>query len=172
MASLMEELINNLEEQVVFYEKLLKLSAEKTPVIISADLESLQRITDEEQEIVSKLVNLDKKREIHMKDIANVINKDVNSLKIADFIDMLESRPAERAKLASVYDRLSDTIAQMKRTNDQNKILIEDSLEMIQFDMNVLQAYKAAPETANYDKGAYSTGSVIGSNTGGFDAKQ
>ncbi|MBQ0027893.1 MAG: flagellar protein FlgN [Lachnospiraceae bacterium] len=168
----MEELINILDVENGEYEKLLSLSMKKTPVIISADLETLSRITDDEQEIVNRINALDKKRDEGMKDIANVINKDVNSLKLTDLIEMLKSRPAEQQKLAEVYDKLTDTLSQMKRINEQNKELIESSLEMVQFDLNVLQAYKAAPETANYTNNAYSAGAYMGDNKGGFDAKQ
>ena len=172
MASLMEELINILEVENGEYEKLYSLSMKKAPVIISADLETLSRITDDEQEIVNRINALDKKREEGMKDIANVINKDVNSLKLTDLIAMLKSRPAEQQRLAAVYDKLTDTLSQMRRINEQNRELIESSLEMVQFDLNVLQAYKAAPETANYTNNAYSAGAYMGENKGGFDAKQ
>ncbi len=172
MASLMEDLISILEQEDSLYEDLLKLSMSKTPVLISGDLEALSRITEDEQEIVNKVNALDKKREEGMKDIANVLGKDVKTLKLTDLIDVLRSRPAEQNRLAAIYDKLSDTIGQMKRTNEQNKELIESSLEMVQFDMNVLQAYKAAPETANYSKNALNSGAYMGNTKGGFDAKQ
>ena len=172
MASLMETLIDNLEKENEAYERLLKLSMEKTPVIISADLDELMRITDDEQSIVNRINALDRKRQENMTDIANVINKDVNSLKVADLIAMLKGRPGEQNRLADIYDRLRDTLAQMKRVNEQNRQLIEDSLEMVQFDMNVLQAYRSAPETANYTSGAYSAGTYMGVEKGAFDAKQ
>ena len=172
MASLMEDLISILEQEDSLYEDLLKLSMSKTPVLISGDLEALSRITEDEQEIVNKVNALDKKREEGMKDIANVLGKDVKTLKLTDLIEILRSRPAEQNRLAAIYDKLSDTIGQMKRTNEQNKELIESSLEMVQFDMNVLQAYKAAPETANYSKNALNSGAYMGNMKGGFDAKQ
>lgn len=172
MASLMEELINILDKERMAYESLLKLSMDKTPVIISADLETLQKITDDEQGVVNQINALDRKRQEQMKDIANVINKDVNSLKLTDLIDMLKARPAEQNKLAEVHDKLTDVIVQMKRVNEQNRELIENSLEMVQFDLNVLQAYKAAPETANYTNNACSAGTFMGGNRGSFDAKQ
>ncbi len=172
MASLMEDLISILEQEDSLYEDLLKLSMSKTPVLISGDLEALSRITEDEQEIVNKVNALDKKREEGMKDIANVLGKDVKTLKLTDLIDVLRSRPAEQNRLAAIYDKLSDTIGQMKRTNEQNKELIESSLEMVQFDMNVLQAYKAAPETANYSRNALNSGAYMGNMKGGFDAKQ
>ena len=172
MASLMEDLISILEQEDSLYEDLLKLSMSKTPVLISGDLEALSRITEDEQEIVNKVNALDKKREEGMKDIANVLGKDVKTLKLTDLIDVLRSRPAEQNRLAAIYDKLSDTIGQINMTNEQNKELIESSLEMVQFDMNVLQAYKAAPETANYSKNALNSGAYMGNMKGGFDAKQ
>lgn len=168
----MEDLISILEQEDSLYEDLLKLSMSKTPVLISGDLEALSRITEDEQEIVNKVNALDKKREEGMKDIANVLGKDVKTLKLTDLIDVLRSRPAEQNRLAAIYDKLSDTIGQMKRTNEQNRELIESSLEMVQFDMNVLQAYKAAPETANYSRNALNSGAYMGNTKGGFDAKQ
>ncbi len=168
----MEDLILILESENEAYGRLLALSMAKTPVIISADLDALGKITDDEQEIVNQINALDRKRNESMKDIAIVINKDVNTLKLTDLIEMLKSRPTEQNRLAAVYDSLVDTLGQMRRVNDQNRELINESLEMIQFDMNVLQAYKAAPETANYTGNAYSAGMYMGANKGGFDAKQ
>ncbi len=172
MASLMESLIDNLEKENEAYNRLLKLSMEKTPVIISADLDALARITDDEQGVVNQINALDRKRQDNMKDIANVINKDVDSLKVVALIDILKARPAEQKRLADIYDRLRDTLSQMKRVNEQNRQLIESSLEMVQFDLNVLQAYRAAPETANYTSNAYSAGTYMGVDKGAFDKKQ
>ncbi|MCR4749279.1 MAG: flagellar protein FlgN [Lachnospiraceae bacterium] len=167
----MEELINTLGQESEQYERLLDLSLKKTPVIVSADLEALALITDEEQVILSKLANIEKKREECMKDIANVVNRDVTTLKLGDLITMLSTRPQEQKQLAIIHDKLSDTIRQMRRSNEQNKQLIESSLELVQFDMNVIQAMKAAPETANYTKNAYASGDVMGVNSGHFDSK-
>ncbi len=167
----MEELINTLGQESEEYDRLLDLSLKKTPVIVSADLEALGKITDEEQAVLSRLSRVEKKREECMKDIANVVNRDVNTLKLGDLITLLNSRPQEQKKLAVLHDKLSQTIKQMRRSNEQNKQLIERSLELIQFDMNVIQAMKAAPETANYTKNAYASGDVMGVSSGRFDSK-
>ena len=42
----MEDLLNTLEQENAEYEKLLALSLKKTPVIVSANLDELQQITD------------------------------------------------------------------------------------------------------------------------------
>ena len=172
MASLMEVLIDVLEKENQEYERLLVLSMKKTPVIVSEDLNELSKITDEEQIIVSRINHLDAQRNEAINDIANVLNKDVNQLKIVDLIKMLAARPEEQEKLAAVFDKLQENVRNVKRTNEQNRELILQALELVQFNMNVLQSANKAPETANYNKGAYSTGDMIGMNHKAFDAKQ
>ncbi len=172
MASLMENLIQVLEQESEEYEGLLSLSQKKTPIIVSSDLEKLQKITDDEQVIVSRINQLEKKRTEVVADIANVLNRDVDTLKLANLIEMLAARSVEQAKLAEAHDRLQKSVYGLKRVNEQNRELLTNALEMIEFEMNLLQASKAAPETANYNKGAYNAGDTMGVYNGGFDAKQ
>ncbi len=172
MASLMENLIEVLSLESQEYENLLELSTKKTPVIVAGDLEELAKITDEEQTVVSRIGHLEQQRQEVFTDIANVINRDVNTLKLADLIEMLKPRPNEQQKLAKVHDKLSTAVRGVKRVNEQNRILIQNALEMVEFDMNMLQALKAAPETANYNKGACNTGAAMRVDGAGFDARQ
>ena len=168
----MENLIEVLDLESTEYENLLGLSMKKTPVIVAGAMEELAKITDEEQNVVSKISRLEQRREEVFADIANVINKDVKTLKLSYLIEMLASRPEEQQKLARVHDKLSSAVHEVKRVNEQNRILIENALEMVEFDMNMLQAMKNAPETANYNKGAYNTGTHMGVDGSGFDARQ
>lgn len=168
----MENLIDVLEKESQEYEVLLGLSMQKTPAIVAGKLEELQKITDEEQTVVSEINRLEQERIQTTKDIADVMNKDVAELKLEKLIQMLEGRPEEQRRLAAVHDVLKERVAHMQRTNNQNKELIMDALQMVEFDMSLLQAMKMAPETANYNKGAYTEGSFMGLGKGGFDAKQ
>ncbi len=79
MASLVENLISVLEQENTEYEALLELSRKKTPVIVQGDIVRLQEITDEEQNIIDRIYNLEMKREGHVRDIADVINRDVKT---------------------------------------------------------------------------------------------
>ena len=172
MASLMENLIEILDKESSEYEVLLGLSQEKTPIIVSGSLENLQKITDEEQVLVSRISHLEKQRIEITADIANVLNKDVETLKLANLIAMLNGRPAEQQALAKAHDRLHAAVHGLKRSNEQNRELLNNALEMVEFDMNLLQATKAAPETANYNRGAYNVGDTMGVVSRGFDTKQ
>lgn len=167
----MENLISVLEQECTEYDELLGLSRKKTPIIVKGDLEALEQITDEEQKVVGRITHLENQRTQVIKDIANVMNKDVESLKLTELIRLMESRPEESGKLALLHDRLTTVLGNMQRVNEQNRDLIAHSLEMVEFDINLLHAMKAAPETANYNKGAYSAGDVMGVDRGSFDAK-
>ena len=163
----MENLIDVLDRESTEYEALLQRSQRKTPIIAE-----LQKITDEEQELVSRIHNLDKQRAGVTADIADVLNRDVNDLKLPNLITMLSARPAEQQALADSHDRLQAAVRGLKRVNEQNSELLNSALEMVEFEMNLLQASKAAPETANYNRGAYNAGNTMGVIDHGFDAKQ
>ena len=172
MASLMEDLIEVLNQEVKQYDELLGLSSKKTPVIAAGDLEKLSQITDEEQIAVGKIQKLEKRRIEVMTDIANVLNKDVKTLKLTELVRMLDKRPSEQKQLAQVRDKLKSISQHVRIVNSQNQELLEGSLEMVQFEMNILQQAGSAPETANYNKTAGTLGSLIGTNSGRFDARQ
>ena len=172
MASLVESIIDVLDKENAAYVKLIALSEEKTPVIIKGDLESLNAITEKEQEIVSGIQQMEKQRIQVMTDIAEVTNRRGEELKLTDLIAMMEKRPEEQRRLRELHDALKQTMARMKQVNEQNRELLQNSLEMVQFEMNLLQSLKTAPETADYNSSAYSTGTIMGSGTKRFDTKQ
>lgn len=171
MASLMEELLNVLSEEEKAFKQLLDITSRKTQIIVQNDITALQLITDEEQDVMNHIGGLDKKRETVTRDIADVINKDVETLKLSALADLLKNQPKERDRLNTLIDGLATTVRQIRRINEQNSELIKHSLEMVEFDLNMIKAMKQAPQTANYGMNAMNTGGTLGM-TGGFDAKQ
>ena len=172
MASLIDNIVTILNRENEEYTVLVGLSREKTPIIIKGDLEALNAVTEKEQIVVNRIQKLERDRISTMKDIAEVTNRNQEELKLADLIEMMNNRPAEQKKLREVHDRLKMTMKNMVTVNDQNRVLLKNSLDMVQFEMNLLQSMRQAPETADYNKDAYSTGTIMGSGTKRFDAKQ
>jgi len=172
VASLMENLIDILNEQYDAYSALVELSRKKTPIIVSGSLEDLQKITDEEQDAVNVVNDIDKKRIEIMGDIANVLNQDINNLKLSNLVELINTRPEEQAKLNEARGKLIEIGKELKTVNERNRELLENALEMIDFDMNLIQAMKQAPQMGNYNSGGVNTGEVYGTNLKGFDTKQ
>lgn len=172
MASLIDTLAEVLNGENEEYQKLLDLSRGKTDVIVKGDLNALALITDREQDIVSKINALETKRTETMKEIAKILNTDVAGLKLEVLIDLLKKKPREQKELALVHDKLHATLYEMKLVNERNEELLKNAIEMVNFNMNLVQAMRKAPETANYNRGAYNTGAQLGATMGSFDAKQ
>jgi len=171
MASLTEELIRVLQEEQNIYQQLISISEEKTKVIIKNNLQSLQEITAREQQAVEKLNALERRREEIIVNMGTVLNRDPRTLKLKNMVKILEKRPEEQKKLAELYDLLTASIKRLSEVNERNKVLINQSLEMIQFEMNLIQSTRMAPGSGNYNKQA-SSFDMPAASSGMFDAKQ
>ena len=172
MASLMENLMDILEKENTEYKALLELSERKTPILIAGDTVALQQITDEEQLVVDRVNHLDHQRITVMQDIANVVNKDVKNLKLGQIVQMLEPRPVEQKRLSKAHDALQTTVLAVQKINELNRALIKQSLELVEFDLNLVKSMNSAPETAEYNRGALTNNGFTGTARGSFDAKQ
>lgn len=175
MASLIDELIGVLNKEYDIYNELLPVAEEKTKIIIRNDIEALQTITEKEQAVVEKINLLEKKREDLIVNIATVINKKPEDLNLKAIIQILESQPKEQKALSEIRDNLNLVIKRLVEINNRNQALIQQSLEMIEFNMNFIQSTRTAQSTGavignnTYTKGA-STGQIY--EAGMFDAKQ
>lgn len=176
MASLIENLITELNEEYAVYEELLVVAREKTTVIIKNDLDKLRAVTDKEQLLVDTITRLQNTRREIMVNIASVLNKKYSELKIIDIVDFLDGQPEFRDPLASINEKLAKLARQLKEVNAHNQNLIQESLSMIEYNINLLQNFNRAPETAEYSKdmfkgnGAY--GNMGDGMSGKFDAMQ
>lgn len=170
MASLMDNLVEVLEEENTQYEKLVELSKDKKQAIIQADIAALEKITEQEQDVSSVLLNLDNRRDAVLKDMADVLGKDFEEMTITRLIGYLEQQPKEQERLSRIRAKILTTGNQMQEWNKRNEALLNQALEMVEFDLTLFKSMRQAPETANYDRNAYNTGDLLGSS--GFDAKQ
>ncbi|MCI5873575.1 MAG: flagellar export chaperone FlgN [Clostridiales bacterium] len=166
----MQELLEVLEQEEKQYEKLIELNDIKRDSVIKANIDELGKVTTQEQEIASVLLNLSNKRGGILNDMATVLGKEPKDMTINKMIGYLESQPEEQKLLIERRDRLLEVGTQMRMLNQQNEALLNQALEMVEFDLTLLRSMRQAPETANYNRNAYNTGDLLGSS--GFDAKQ
>lgn len=169
MASLIEELITVLEEENEEYLKLVELSREKTPIIVKGDLEGLRKLTETEQKHIDVLTNLEKKRSVVIEDMALVLNKKQETLTVKVLVDLLEGQEEEQKRLSEIHDRLKQTLNNISQLNDMNKNLITSSLEMVEFNINLIKGLYQDPGLGNYGKDACNTEGTV--DYGVFDAK-
>lgn len=171
MASIIEELIDVLNKEYELYQDLIPIADQKTQVIVKNDLSALQSITEKEQIMIEHINKLERKRESVVINIGTVINKKPDTLNIKTIIALLEKQPKEQKALSIVHDNLKATIHRLVEINSRNKSIINQSLEMIEFNMNFIQSTRMSPGNNTYTKGA-SQYDVPAFRTGMFDAKQ
>lgn len=171
VASLMENLLDTLEKENTEYEKLVEIAKEKTNIIVAGDIARLNEITEIERASTDIIAALEKKRTEVINDIGIVLNREGKALKIKELIKLLDNSPKDQKNLSQIYDKLSFTLKNMKTINDNNKMLLDNAMEMLDFEMTLYQNINKAPETANYGRDAYNTGDLL-IDQNGFDAKQ
>ena len=167
----MEELFTVLNGEKEIYEKLIPISEKKTEILVKGDLKELEAVTQEEQFWVDKAVALGKERESVIANISVVLNKDAGTLDLGNLAGLLGKQPEEKQRLVELHDSLKVIMKRLISINEKNKNLIENSLEMIEFNMNFIQSTRMSPGVNNYDRNA-SSRYQSGYSSGAFDAKQ
>jgi len=171
MASLIEELISALSAEKAVYEELVPVSERKTKVLVKNDLEELKKVTAQEQLLLDRAGVIGHKREEVIKNIGVVLNKTPAELDLTSLTKLLARQPEEKKALAALHDSLRTTMRRLVEVNERNKDLIENSLEMIEFNMNFIQSTRMSPGNNNYNRNAKNSyTSDYGGH--GFDAKQ
>lgn len=173
MASLIEELIMVLGDEEKLYGEIIPIAEKKTQIIVNNDLQSLTGITDEEQKLVGKISKLEKKRQEVIRNIGIVMNKKESELNFITIIDLLKGQEKgqekEQEELRRLHDKLKRTIDTLTMLNERNQLLIRQSIEMIDFDINLLQSLRTSPGVGQYNTA--SEVEIQGTGKGMFDAK-
>ena len=170
MASLVEELVNVLVEENTIYGKLLDFGEQKKQIVIAADIGALEKLTALEQEASDALLVKSNKQASLLNDIATVLGKTQEQMTVTKLIGYLDTQPDMQKKLIQAKENLLETAKEVQIINQRNTVLIQQAIEMAEFDITLFKSMRQAPETANYNNRACNTGTILGSS--GFDAKQ
>lgn len=171
MASLMEELITTLDAEEILYRQLIPIEEDKTRAVIANDLESLQDIAVREHDLVDQTSAMEQKRERIAVDIATVLGKDPKTITLEQIAEALKNQPEDRKKLQVIHDRLKKTVARLQELNEQNKLLLKEAMEMVEFNMNVIRSTRMSSGSSNYSSSAAEVEGMAPQH-GIFDAKQ
>ena len=170
MASLMDDLALVLESEVEQYKKLVALSEAMRDALVISDVSAVEQITADQESVANDLQALEGQRVRIMNDMALVLNRKPEELKVSALEESIGHQPQLQERLRNVRMELTKTMEELKRRNQSNQALLRQSMELLELGLNLLRSMRQAPETANYNKSAYNTGDLLGSR--GFDAKQ
>ena len=117
MASLMDDLTQVLENETVEYKKLIELSDNLRKALIESDVSTVEQMTAAQEEVSNGIQSLESRRARIMNDIAVVLNKKPEELKVSMLEETLAGQPALQQRLAAVRTELKQTMDELKRIN-------------------------------------------------------
>jgi len=92
-------------------------------------------------------------------------------MNLEKLVKKLGNQPKEKEALEKLHDRLKRTMGRLQELNLQNKQLLTEALEMVEFNMNVIRSTRMSSGSSNYSSNAAQV-DIGDYGAGMFDAKQ
>jgi len=144
-------LIELLRLQLALYDELLELSRQKKSFLLKNDLGAIQKATARENVLVGKLQKTERERETTASNLAVRLCIPSNGLTLAKLTSQIEDASI-RNQLDALRARLRSAMDELKSLNAQNKALIDQHLEYIDFSMNLLYGSVSGPVYAGTEE--------------------
>lgn len=130
------KLTDVLEQENTIYQEILKISEDKTNIIIEGKVSQLENIIKLEQALIIRLGKLEELREDLVSEIAISVDTPVEELKISDIINFAGKEKGEKLEICQGI--IKKSIDDLTNVNDLNSKLLKNSLEFIDFSINIL----------------------------------
>lgn len=134
--ALVERLIEILDKEKNIYESILKLSIDKKDVIVSGKVSELEGMTRLEQSIILKLGKLEEEREELAGELAAALKIKPSEITLSGIVKLVPEKLGSRLKYCQ--ESLLKTVSDIRNTNTLNSKLIRNSLDYIDFSINIL----------------------------------
>ena len=154
---LMNRLIEVLNKETAMYEGILKLSKNKTDVIVEGKVTELESITRLEQSMILQLGKLEEEREELVDKLAAQLNIKASDITLTSLENNFPKEQSER--LENCQKKLPKLVNELGEANVLNSKLIRNSLDYIDFSINILT-------------NAGSTGNIYGNSGQSNDSKK
>lgn len=132
---LVGQLIEVLQQEADIYEEILRISKDKTNVIIEGRVTGLENITKLEQSLILKIRQAEDIRENLAEKLAEELNINTPDTTISELIKHLKKGQAK--ELGNIQKKIMSTINDLKSTNGLNSRLIKNSLQYIDFSISL-----------------------------------
>ncbi len=138
MEAQIKQLFDILNRQTLVYESILKLSKQKTDLIVAGKIKELENLVKLEQALVLQISRLEKQREETSEELSSqlALQEDQNKISITNLLNHLNDEQQEQLK--SFQQKMKEIVEELKNTNELNAKLIKQSLEYIEFSMNMI----------------------------------
>lgn len=146
LESIFKELIDVLDQEIDIYNNIFKLSKDKTGIIVEGNVDELEKMVQEEQKLIIKVAQMENQRDIIIYKISKNLALKADEITLSTLIDNTEG--AIRDKLKDRQQGLKKLVYELKECNNINSKLIKNSLDYIDFSINLIAA--AGSQDNNY----------------------
>lgn len=129
----MEELLIILQKELNIYQQLLKISESKTDIIKDDRVSELDALVKQEEIFIAEVIGLEKNRLSLVRRICKELGLSEESLGISE----LSRHVTQKEELLNFKEEITKILKELKRSNDLNNKLIKNSLEYINFAVNL-----------------------------------
>jgi len=128
--------IDILTDEYGYYKDLVELSKSKKDIIIEGKVAELDKIVKLEQNMIFNIGQLERKREEEVSKLCKALDIESTQVTITDLVNVLQ--PELKNRLEDIQSKLNETFSELKAVNDINGKLIEQSLEYIDYSINLV----------------------------------
>lgn len=147
-----ESLIDNFCHQKDGYQLLSELAIRKKAALIKGDLKEIEGVTKEERGIILSLSKLEEDRVKTQMHLAEEFGMQPNELSLSVLAEKINGPLG--VKLTAVGDALLTMLTTLREENETNTTLIEQSLEYINYTVDLLTDVDDLPTYPNQGNGA------------------
>lgn len=136
MEDALKKILEIMQSQLFLFQEIKVLLSQKTDVLIKRHMEELESITEKENEFANKLEILERERSQAVETLAVALNLQ----DLQPDISALEKALPKSSGLLLVQarDEISNVINELKAQNELNGKLLRNSLEYVDFLMNLV----------------------------------
>jgi len=143
----MERMVEILKKQLEIYKEILKISEDKTDIIVKDKVDELKPMVEREEVLAGSYISLEKQRLAIIKEFAE--SKGINEVLRID--DLCKHFPDLADEMKSLKAEILDITKKIKVKNELNQRLVKNSLEYINFSVGLITGTNTG--TGTYGKG-------------------
>jgi len=130
----MKQMIEILKKELEIYKEILKISEDKTDIIVEDKVDLLKPMVEREETLVSEYISLEKQRIAIIKEFAE--SQGINE--VLKINDLCKYFPDDAEEMKSLKDEILDITKKIKVKNALNQELIKNSLDYINFSVGLM----------------------------------
>jgi len=130
-----EKIIEILNKEYAYYKDLLELSNKKKTIVVEGKVSELDKIVRFEQNLIFDLGQLEKLREQELQRLNQMLGVDGKS-NVSEIIKHIPQKLAD--EFTKLQKDMGNTISELQNVNNINGQLIQQSLDYIEYSVNMV----------------------------------